>query len=104
MTETDPAYMLRPEKIEFMNVLKPKEGDNVKKLMREFLDTTPGFDSLRYIGKMNLEHRNYYRKRTNLPTGKLYTTEPLNSNFSRRFQYFQIRTILSRHYLPKRKR
>lgn len=72
VTETDPAYMLRPEKIDFLNVLKPKEGDNVKKLMREFLDTTPGYDSLRYIGKMNLEHRNYYRKRTNLPDGEYF--------------------------------
>lgn len=55
VTETDPVHMLRPEKIDFLNVLKPKEQDDVTKLVREFMSTTPGYDCLRYVAKMNVE-------------------------------------------------
>lgn len=47
--------MLRPEKIDFLNVLKPTEFDDVSHLVKEFMATTPGYDSLRYVAKLNVE-------------------------------------------------
>ena len=41
--------MLRWEKIEYLDALKPKEGDDVNDLLREYMSTTPGYSSLRYI-------------------------------------------------------
>lgn len=69
VTETDPSFMLRWEKMEYLNVLKPKEGDNVDDLLYEYMATTPGYDCLRYLNQVNIEFSYYYRKRVNLPDG-----------------------------------
>ena len=69
ITETDPEFLLRWEKIDFLNALRPKEGDNIEELLQEFMSTCVGYDCLRLIRSWKIETGHYYSKRVNLPKG-----------------------------------
>lgn len=69
ITETDPEYMLRWEKIDYPDILKPVSIPNRSDQVQEIINSAPGFQSVRVINNMNNEKLNYFKKKYNLQSG-----------------------------------
>ena len=68
VTETDPDYMLRWERVEYFNMLQPfvENRDQFTYLMHELIASTPGYDSLHYLNKQQIEKTRYWEHQVNL--------------------------------------
>lgn len=66
VTETDPEYMLRWEKVEYPDILKIESIPKLEDKKTEIVSSAPGYQSLRVINNSNVEKLNYFKKKYNL--------------------------------------
>lgn len=68
MTEADPDYMLRWEKVEYFSMLNlvVETREQLERLKRDLIASTAGFDGLRYLSKLNIEKSRYWDHQANL--------------------------------------
>jgi hypothetical protein len=68
VTEVDPEYMLRWEAVEYFTIFRPKieNREQLKHLTHELIASTPGYDSLRYLNKVQIEKSRYWEHKVNL--------------------------------------
>lgn len=68
MTEADPDYMLRWEKVNYFSMLNlvVETRDQLERLKRDLIASTAGFDGLRYLSKLNIEKSRYWDHQANL--------------------------------------
>jgi hypothetical protein len=65
VTEIDPQYEIRPNRVKFADIFDGKElvNANPKLVWKSFLHNTPGYDGPKAIDALALEKRLYYQKR-----------------------------------------
>ena len=69
VTEADPDYMLRWEKINYFSMLYMviESRDQLDNLKRDAIACTAGFDGLRYLNRQMIEKSRYWRHDVTLP-------------------------------------
>lgn len=68
ITETDPDYMLRWERVDYFTILRPKieTREELDTLQHELITSTPGLDSLHYMNKLQVEKSRYWEHAVSL--------------------------------------
>jgi hypothetical protein len=68
VTEADPEYMLRSESIDYMVMLQPsiKSKDDISYFLHELIESTPGYDGLKYLSKLQIEKTRYWEHQVTL--------------------------------------
>ena len=68
VTEADPEYMLRWERVDYFMMLQPmiESKEQLHSLLHDLIASTPGFDGLRYLSKLQIEKTRYWEHQVNL--------------------------------------
>ena len=69
VTEVDPEYMLRWEPADYFSILRPsiQTKEQMDGFKQELISATPGFDSLHYLSRWQIEKTRYWNHNVNIP-------------------------------------